>query len=309
MMHYDVRKFTEDRPYLFFSACALLSVLTISLLFGSIFWAAYPTLSKTGIVQFVFGSTWDYETGTYGIWVLIMGTLQLTLVTIAMAVPLGILTAVYLSEFSHPKLRGILGTSIELLVGIPSVVYGIFGYVILRPYLKDYVNPLVGSTLGVYIPYFRDMGDGEGIFLASVILTVMIIPTIISLSENAMRSVPRSHREGSAALGATNFETIQKVVIPGAMPGILTGITLGLTRALGETMAVVMLTGNAMQVPSSIFDRGEAMTSFILMNVKAYLGWDERMSAIFGIAVVLFVTEALLIMVIRLFNRWGARHA
>lgn len=309
-MLFDPRKLTEDRPYFFFSACALLTLLVISILFGSVFWAAYPALSKTGFIEFIFGTKFDFDTQTYGIWVFIVGTLVITAVTMCMAVPLGLLTAVYLSEFAHPKVRDIMSTSIELLVGIPSVVYGIFGLIILRPYLRDYAYPFIYSTLGRFIPFFRDDGgNGTGVFLAAIILTVMIIPTIISLSQSAMRSVSSAHREGSAALGATKFETIQKIVIPSALPGILTGITLGLTRAIGETMAIVMLTGNSAQIPSTLFDRSEAMTSFILNSIKVQMGNDEAMSAIMGVAVVLFLIEAFFILAIRLIHKWGARNA
>jgi phosphate transport system permease protein len=300
----------KDKSCLFFSSFAILTIILISLLFGTIFWIAYPVVSKTGIIEFISGSTWDYSTNTYGIWTFVMGTFIVTTMTMVFAIPLGLFTAIYLAEFAHPKVRHIMGTSIELLVGIPSVVYGIFGLFILKPFLKENFNPLIGSTLGNISPVFKDVqGSGEGMFLASIILTIMVIPTVISVSENSLRSVSRSYREASASLGATRWETIQNLVIPVALPGILAGITLGITRALGETMAIVMLTGNSKQIPLSVFDRGYAMTSLILNDIKYYFGSPEPTSALFGVAAFLFVIEAIFIISVRIISRIGARNA
>ncbi|HDH41339.1 MAG TPA: phosphate ABC transporter permease subunit PstC [Candidatus Altiarchaeales archaeon] len=301
MMKLD--KFTKDKPYLFFLTSAIFLTLMISVLVGTVFWMAYPTVSKTGIIEFIFGTEWGKEGGSYGIWIFIVGTFYMTAVTMCMAVPLGLFTAIYLSEFAHSKVRSIMKSSIELLVGIPSVVYGIFGLFILKDYLRDYVNPLISNTLGSFIPLFHDSGgSGTGVFLASVILTIMVIPTIISIAENAMRSVSQEYREGSIALGTTKWETIQKIVIPTALPGIVAGITLGMTRAVGETMAIVMLLGNTYKIPTSIFDTGYAMTSKILNDITYHFANPEVCSALFGIAAVLFIIEAIFIGIIRIIS-------
>jgi len=309
-MNLNLNALSKDKPYLFFLGSAIFLVLIISFLFGVIIWEAYPVLSKTGILQFIFGTKWNYDEHQYGVWIFIVGTFAMTITTMCMAVPLGLFTAIYLAEFSHPKLEGVLKTSIELLVGIPSVVYGIFGAFILQHFLKSNFNPIIDSTLGQISPVFKDVsGEGEGIFLAAVILTVMIIPTIISISENALRSVSRNYKEASYSLGATRWETIQKVTIPTAMPGILAGITLGMTRALGETMAIAMLLGNKEQIPTTVFDSGYAMTTKILSDLPYYMGDTEAQSALFGIAALLFVVEAILILAVRLIGKGGAQNA
>lgn len=298
----------KDKPYLFFLSSALFLVLVISILMGSVFWEAYPALSNIGIIEFIFGTEW--EGGKYGIWVFIMGTFYMTAVTMCMAIPLGILTAVYLSEFAHPKIRSVIKPSIELLVGIPSVVYGIFGLFMLKLYFRDYLYPFINginlfmdSTIGFHIPFLSvpANSDGSSIFLASLVLMFMTIPTIISISEDAMRSVDRNFREGSLALGATKWETIEKIVIPTAIPGITTAITLAMTRSVGETMAIIMLIGNATHVPESIFDTGYAMTSKILNDI-AETSNPLTLSALFGIAAVLFIIEAILISMARIIN-------
>jgi len=193
-------------------------------------------------------------------------------------------------------------SSIELLVGIPSVVYGIFGLFVLKDPLRDYFNPFVSNTLGAVIPFSTTPGAAAGVFcLASVILTIMIIPTIISISQDAIHSVRRDFREGSLALGATKWETIQKIVIPTALPGIMTGVTLGMMRAVGETMAIVMLLGNVMKTPSSIFDTGYAMTSIIVNEITESYGlYPDVTSALFGMAVMLLLIEAAFILAMRI---------
>lgn len=304
----DVRALWKDKPYIVFISSAVFLTLAMSLLLGTVFWISEPVFEKMGIIDFVFSTSWSEENNQFGAGVFIIGTFCVTAVTLCMAVPLSLFTAVYLAEFAHPKVRYVMKSSIELLVGIPSVVYGIFGLFILKDLLRDYVNPVISGTLGEFIPIFHDPGGpGTGVFLASVVLTVMVIPTIIGLAEDAIRSVPRSFREASAALGATEWETIEKIVIPTAMPGIMAGVTLGMTRALGETMAIVMLLGNTYHIPTSIFDAGYAMTSKILNDMSHNLLIDEVRSALFGLAAVLFIIEAALIMFARAIAKRGLK--
>jgi phosphate transport system permease protein len=304
------RELAKDKPYLFFLSSAIFLIVLTSVLIGTILWEAYPGLSRNGITDFIFGTSFGGPDGRYGIWHFIMGTFWMTAVTMCMAVPLGLFTAIYLAEFAHPKVRSILKSSIELLVGIPSVVYGIFGLFILKDPLRDHFNPLVSNTLGTIIPIFRvpANSDGTGVFLASVILTVMVVPTIISIAEDSLRSVKREYREGSTALGATQWETIQKVVIPTALSGIMAGVTLGLTRAVGETMAIVMLLGNVTKTPTSIFDTGYAITSKILNDIpSAYGSYPEVASALFGMAAILFVIDSIFIAAARFICRNSSR--
>lgn len=294
---------TKDKPYLLFFFSVLLLSAFISILITTIFIEAYPAVSNSGVLYFIFGTSWGAEQGVYGAWIFIMGTFWMTAVTMCMAVPLGIFTAIYLAEFSHPKVSSLMKSSIELLVGIPSVVYGILGLFVLKDFLSAYVTPVISGTLGEVIPVFRanPTSDGTGVFLASVVLAIMILPTIISIAYDAMRSVNKELIEGSLALGATKWETIEKIIIPTSFAGITAGITLGMMRAIGETMAIVMLLGNAMVVPASIFDNGYAMTSKILNDITYTYGlYPEATSALFGLAALLFVIEAMFLVAMRI---------
>ena len=285
------------------SLSALVVGATILLIVSFIFWTATPIFQKEGL-SFITGMEWSYSDGRYGILIFIANTLILTMATMLMAIPLSILTAIYLGEFAPAWLKGILRPMIELLVGIPSVVYGIFGLFILSDIYALYVDPLISSTLG-FIPVFHDPNPGRsmGVLLASSVLAIMVLPTITVLSEEAIRSVPREYKEASYALGATRWDTILKTILPVAFPGMLTAIVLGMMRAMGETMAVVMLLGNSPKIPSSIMDTGYAMTSKILNDIGYYIAVDEARSALFGIAAVLFIIEAFFIYIIRIFGK------
>jgi phosphate transport system permease protein len=285
------------------SLSALVVGATILLIVSFIFWTATPIFQKEGL-SFITGMEWSYSDGRYGILIFIANTLILTMATMLMAIPLSILTAIYLGEFAPVWLKGILRPMIELLVGIPSVVYGIFGLFILSDIYALYVDPLISSTLG-FIPVFHDPNPGRsmGVLLASSVLAIMVLPTITVLSEEAIRSVPREYKEASYALGATRWDTILKTILPVAFPGMLTAIVLGMMRAMGETMAVVMLLGNSPKIPSSIMDTGYAMTSKILNDIGYYIAVDEARSALFGIAAVLFIIEAFFVYIIRIFGK------
>lgn len=280
-----------DLPKAIFLICVIITVITIIFIIGVTFYEAYPTFRREGI-NFIIGSKWSSDLHLYGIFPLIVSTVIMTGFTMILAIPIGVLTAIFLAEFAPAWLKSIIRPMIELLVGIPSVVYGILGYMVIGPIVQEYIKPSISSTLG-FIPIFHDNIPffREGALLASIVLTIMILPTIITLSEEAIRSVPKEYRDASYALGSTKFESIRKILLPVALPGILTAIVLGMMRAAGETMAVVMLLGNLYQIPTTIFDRGYAMTSFILLQIIYYIGSEEPRSAIFGIAAVLFIIE------------------
>jgi len=253
---------------------------------------------------------WDYNAHTYGILTYIVGTLYMTIVTMIIAVPLSILTAIYLAEFAPPRVKQVIRPMIELLVGIPSVVYGIFGLFLLAGFFTDYVNPFIDATLGwVWVPVlghlFHDPNPGRsaGVLLASTVLAIMVLPTITVLSEEAIRSVPREYKEASYGVGATRWDTILRMILPVASSGIITAIVLGIMRAMGETMAIVMLLGNSDHMPSSVLDVGYAMTSKILNDMGYWIADDEGRAALFGIAAVLFVIEMLFVVAIRFFSR------
>jgi len=275
--------------YLFLS-CSAVTALIVIIIIGYILFTAAPVLGQEGL-GFIFGPTWDYATHQFSARPFIIATLMVTILTIVLAVPLGIATAVFLSEWAPPWLDQILTTLIELLVGVPSVVYGILGFFVLRSYFTDFINPFIANTLG-FIPFFRGGNtNGIGIPLAAAVLAIMILPTIVALSREAMRGVPAELREGSAALGATQWETISHLVIPASLSGIITGLIMGIMRAMGETMAVVMLIGNVGSTPISFLDMGEPMTAKILLDIGYQVVMPEGRSALFAVGAVLMVME------------------
>lgn len=288
-----------DVPKIVLLAVTLLSVLSVFLIFGFIFHTAAPVLVKEG-PGFLTGTTWSYENHEYGILKLIAGTLILTALTLLLACPLSIGTAVFLAEWAPAWIDRPISTMIELLVGIPSVVYGLFGFLILENVFRYHVDPVIDATLG-FIPIFADPNpnSGTGLLLAATILMIMILPTITALTREAMRGVSKEYREGSLALGSTKWETIRKVVLPTAFPGILTGIILGLMRAMGETMAVVMVIGNASIMPKSILSDSMTMTSKILCDIGYYVSFAEPKSALFAVGAILLLMELAFVAAIR----------
>lgn len=288
-----------------FLMCAILSISIIIFILGFIVYTAIPTFQNEGI-GFITGTTWSYTSHEYGILDFILGTLCVTLMTVIMACPLSIITAIFLAEYSPRWMTIILRPMIELLVGIPSVVYGIFGLFVLENVFTNTINPFISSTLG-FIPIFRNLhpNTGVGILLASVVLSIMILPTIASLSIEAINAVPNEYKEASLAIGATKWETTKKVVLPIALSGILMAVVLGLMRAMGETMAIVMLTGNNMHIPGSFLDTVYAMTSKILNDIPFYVADDEGRSALFGIAAVLIIFEVIMVAAARFIGSRG----
>jgi phosphate transport system permease protein len=280
-----------DITELFSLGSCLVVLLTVLIFVGYIFYTAMPVFQKEGL-NFIFGTEWNYDTGVFGLRIYIIGTIILTLVTLILAVPVSLFTAIFLSEFAPVKVASVVRTMIELLVGIPSVVYGVFGLRVLRPVFRDHLDPFLNS-ISTVLPFFHDFtnGTGYGVLLASTVLAIMILPTITSLSEYAMRSVPSEYRDASISLGATEWETIRKVVLPASRNGITSAIVLGTMRAVGETMAVVMLIGGTAYIPKSLLDTGYPMTAKILNDIGDYISTPESRSALFGIAAVLFIVE------------------
>jgi len=229
---------------------AIFSIITILLIIIFIFREGFPVLQEYGVLQFIFGLDWAPSDGKYGVFTMIVGSLCITLLSLAIAVPLSILCAIFMAEVAPQLMRKILKPVIETLAAIPSVVYGFFGLIILVPFVRENIG-----------------GTGFGMLTASLILTVMIMPTIISVSEDAIRSVPLEYKEASLALGATQWQTIRRVIFPAAIPGIITSIILGMGRAIGETLAVIMVAGNVTQIPSSILDPVRALTSNIALEM------------------------------------------
>jgi phosphate transport system permease protein len=292
-------RFNADDPKWLFFLCASSVILAVIVIFGFILFTALPVIQQSGL-NLIIGTTWDYNTHQFGMQTLITGSIFLAALTLIIATPVGILAAIYLAEYAHPALEKMLRTLIELLVGIPSVVYGIFGFLLLEPIFKTVIKPAIGSLLG-FIPGFQNISPntGSGYLLAASVLAIMILPTIISLSHESLRAVPAGYREASLALGATRWETIRFVMIPAGTSGIASAIVLGVMRAMGETMAVVMLIGGTMHVPGGVLDQGFTLTAKILSDSSYYLIFPESRSAIFAMALVLFVIELFFVTLIR----------
>lgn len=269
-----------------FLVCACVAVAGVALIFLFVGWRGYPIFAKVGIGAFLGGGVWHPTQGDFGILTLIVNSLLATVGALVLGAPLAVGTAVFLSEVAGPRVRELVRPAVELLAGIPSVVYGFFGLVLLRP--------IVAKVFG---------GLGFGLFTVWVILAVMIVPTIAAISEDALRSVPDGIREASYAMGATKWQTIWRVLLPAAKIGIIDAIILGMGRAIGETMAVVMVAGNAPVIPNGIFAPFLTLTTVIVMDMP-YAAGDHR-TALFGVAIVLFIISMIFVASIRLVSRLG----
>jgi phosphate ABC transporter permease protein PstC len=252
---------------LFLAACSSTAVLALIALF--IFKEGIPIMAKSGFGHFLMGREWSPLQGQFGILPFIIGSLWITFGALILGVPLGVSCAVYLAEFAPKKWVNVLKPAIELLAGIPSVVYGFMGVMWLAPLVRVYVG-----------------GPGLSIFAASCVLAIMILPTIVGVSIDAIQAVPKNYKEGSLALGATEWQTVWRVLLPAAKSGILAGVILGMGRAVGETMAVIMVSGNATMIPHSIFDSVRTLTANIAIEMGYAIG--EHRQALFATGVVLF---------------------
>ncbi len=252
---------------LFLAACSSTAVLAIIALF--IFKEGVPIMAKSGLLHFLLGRVWLPVEGQFGILPFIIGSLWVTAGSLILGVPFGVLCAVYLAEFAPKKWVTVLKPAIELLAGIPSVVYGFMGVI--------WLAPIIRNNLG---------GPGLSILAASCVLAIMILPTIVGVSIDAINAVPKSFKEGSLALGATQWQTTWRVLLPAARSGIIAGVILGMGRAVGETMAVIMVSGNSTMIPSSILDSVRTLTANIAIEMGYAIG-DHR-QALFATGVFLF---------------------
>jgi phosphate transport system permease protein len=252
-----------------------------------------------GVVDFVMGTTWDPVADIYGALPYILGTLFSSALALLFATPIAVLTAIYLAELAPRRVALPLTFLIELIAAIPSVVIGLWGVFILTPFLKDTVESFVTSTLGTAIPLFAGPPLGVGLFAASVILAIMILPTIVAVSREVITSIPMSQREAMYALGATRWEVVTKAVLPAARSGIVGAIILGLGRALGETMAVTMVIGNAQAIPESVFDQAQTIASKIATTFnEASVGLQT--SSLIALGLILLVITIILNIIARL---------
>ncbi len=252
---------------LFLAAVSSTAILALIAIF--IFKEGVPIMAKSGFAHFLFGQEWRPLQGQFGILPFIIGSLWITFGALIFGVPFGVSCAVYLAEFAPRRWANILKPAIELLAGIPSVVYGFMGVMWLAPLIRTYLG-----------------GPGLSILAASCVLAVMILPTIVGVSIDAINAVPKNYKEGSLALGATEWQTVWRVILPAARSGILAGVILGMGRAVGETMAVIMISGNATIIPSSALDSVRTLTANIAIEMGYAAG--EHRQALFATGVVLF---------------------
>ncbi len=267
-----------------FLLAALVAIFSIFLIFLFISARGMPLFGKVSPFQFLLGSEWEPTAGRFGAFPLICGSFLVTFGALILGAPLGISVAIFLSEVAPPAIARIIRPAIELLAGIPSVIYGFFGIMV--------IVPLVGRVIG---------GAGHGVVAGSLVLSIMILPTIATLTEDSLRAVPRAYKMGSLALGATRWQTIRKVVLPSAFEGIILAIILGMGRAIGETMAVLMVVGNAPIIPTSLRDPISTITSVIAMDMAYASGLHQE--ALFALGLVLFLISMSMVATVRVVSR------
>jgi len=268
---YHVKKKSEALAKLLFFMCALTAVFALFLIVFFIFSRGVPAIFTVGVSHFLFGTTWRPLQGEFGIFSFIVTTVIVTFFAFVIGSQIGKWCAIYLSMFCPKKYYRPLKTMVELLGGIPSVLYGFFGIMVIVPFIRNYIG-----------------GHGNSILAAIIILSMMILPTIINLSEAAIRSVPDVYFEGALALGLTKSEAVFDVVVPSARSGINAAYILGVGRAIGETMAVIMVAGNAPFMPTGILSPARTLTTGIALEMSYATGLHQDI--LFGIGVVLFLS-------------------
>lgn len=252
-----------------FAAAALFSVLAVVVISMFLFASAFPTIKEIGPIIFLFGKIWKPSNDIYGIFPMIVGSLYVTGISILIGVPLGLFTALYMTYFAPKRLYRVMKPAVELLAGIPSIVYGFFGLMVL-------------------VPLFRSIfGSGKSIITASVLLSFMILPTIITVSESSLRALDNTLLEGALALGDTKEKAVFRVMVPAASSGILSSVILGVGRSIGETMAVVMVAGNQPRIPGGVLDGVRTMTANIVLEMG--YATDLHREALIATGAVLFV--------------------
>ncbi|MCL2889404.1 MAG: phosphate ABC transporter permease subunit PstC [Eggerthellaceae bacterium] len=259
-----------------FLFCAVFSIAALSCICLFLFAEGLPFIGKVGPGNF-FGITWNLNTQSYGIMTMIVASLYVTALSTLIGVLVGLFTAVCLYKFCPARAIGPIRQMINLLAGIPSVIFGLFGMIIIVPFLRDYLSP---------------NGVGYGILAASLVLSVMILPTIVSVSLDALNAVPRNYYEGALALGATSEQSVFLVMLPAAKSGILAAVVLSIGRAIGETMAVIMVIGGSPVMPTSLFQSARTMTANIAMGATELSG--DAATALVATGVVLFFFTLLL---------------
>ena len=278
----------ESAAKYFFFICACASIFAVAMICIFLFANGIPAIGKIGVLNFLTGTRWKPSNEIFGIFPMILGSIYVTAGAIIIGVPIGILTAVFMSRFCPKRVYKIMKPAVDLLAGIPSVVYGFFGLMVIVPLIRDVFG-----------------GQGKSMLAASIVLGIMILPTVIGVSETAIDSVPDSYYEGSLALGATHERSVFFTVLPAAKSGITAGVILGVGRAIGETMAVIMVAGNQAVVPNSLLKGVRTLTANIVLEM-GYAA-DLHREALIATAVVLFVFILIINLAFSLMKRRGEK--
>ncbi len=279
-----MKNIKEKVMKLLFFLTALVSIAAVILICIFLFASGIPAIKEIGVFKFLLGTSWKPANNLYGILPMIVGSFYVTAGALIIGVPIGILTAVFMARFAPRSIYAPLKAAVNLMAGIPSVVYGFFGLVVLVPFIREAFG-----------------GRGMSVLTASVLLGLMILPTIISVSETSIRAVPESYYEGGLALGASHERSVFFTVLPAAKSGIFAGVVLGIGRAVGETMAVMMVAGNQPVIPDSMLSGVRTLTTNIVLEMG--YSTDLHREALIGTAVVLFVFILIINLSLSLFKR------
>lgn len=273
----------EKAMNIIFTFCGFLAVIFVVLITGFLIVSGIPAIGEIGIREFLFGRSWASTASvpSYGILPFILTSVYGTFGAILIGVPLGLMCAIFIAKMSNDKVSKAVRTAVDLLSGIPSVVYGLVGMIIVVPFVREAFG----------------LPDGANLFSAIIVLTIMILPSVISVSETAIRAVPKEYEEASLALGATKTETVFKVVVPAAKSGILTSVVLGIGRSIGEAMAVMMVSGNVANMPG-LFKSVRFLTTAVASEMSYSSGLQRQ--ALFSIALVLFIFTMIINLVLNL---------
>ena len=281
----------EDVTKFIFFISAMIAVISLLLIIGFVFYKGLnPFVSKGfSFKDFLLGTKWVPSSESFGIAPMIVASILATLGALIIGIPIGILTAVFIAEIAPKKIGKVISTAVELLAGIPSVLYGVFGLAIIVPWIQNTFN----------------QPKGQSLLAVMIVLAIMMLPTIVTVSETSIRAVPKSYKEGSLALGTSHIETTFKVVVPAAKSGILAGVVLGVGRAIGETMAIILVAGNSPIIPTSVFSGVRPLTTNIALEMGYAYGTHQEM--LFATGVVLFIFILLLnLLLSKLSNKEGA---
>lgn len=269
-----------------FLLTAVVSILAVALICVFLFANGIPAIKEIGVLEFLTGRKWKPGNNLYGIFPMILGSIYVTAGALVIGVPIGIFMAVFMARFCPKRLHCILKPVVDLLAGIPSIIYGFFGLVVLVPFVREHFK-----------------GDGNSILTASILLGIMILPSIISISETSLRAVENQYYEGALALGATHERSVFTVIVPAAKSGITAAVILGVGRAIGETMAVMMVVGNQARVPVSIYKGVRTLTTNIVLEMG--YATDLHREALIATGVVLFVFILLINVCFSILKRRG----